>query len=139
MSSPTLAPISQGQERWMTRIGWGLSGLAILFSVVDAAMKFVQPMVVVDTTKALGWPADGASLTLLGALLLVCTILYAVPRTAVLGAILLTGYLGGAVAAHLRIYDPLFSHTLSGVYGGLLVWGGLWFRDARVRALVPLN
>jgi DoxX-like family len=70
-------------------------------------------------------------------ILLGCTILYAIPATAVLGAVLLTGYLGGAVAAHLRLGDPLFTHVLSGVYGGLLVWGGLYLRDPRVRAIFP--
>ena len=70
--------------------------------------------------------------------MLVCVALYALPRTAVLGAILLTGYLGGAVAAHARLGDPLFTHVLFGVYVGIAVWGGLWLRDPRVRALIPL-
>ena len=70
---------------------------------------------------------------------LVCVILYVVPRTAVLGAILLTGYLGGAVATHLRVGDPLFSHTLSPVYFAVLLWGGLYLRDERLRALIPLR
>ncbi len=74
----------------------------------------------------------------LGLILAIGTILYAVPRTAVLGAILLTGYLGGAVAMHFRVGSPLFSHTLFGVYLGVLAWGGLWFRDPRVRALIPI-
>jgi hypothetical protein len=75
----------------------------------------------------------------LGILLLLCTLLYAAPRTATLGAILLTGYLGGAVAAHLRVGDPLFTHVLSGVYGGILVWGGLYLRDTKLRAALPLR
>jgi hypothetical protein len=72
-------------------------------------------------------------------LLLVCTLLYAAPQTAVLGAILLTGYLGGAVATHVRVGDPLFSHILFGVYVGVFLWLGLYLRDARLRALVPLR
>ncbi len=72
-------------------------------------------------------------------ILLVCTALYAAPPTAVLGAILLTGYLGGGVAAHLRVGDPLFSHVLFGVYLGVMLWGGLWLRDPRLRALMPLR
>ena len=70
-------------------------------------------------------------------LTLACTLLYAFPRTAVLGAILLTGYLGGAIYVHVRAGSPMFSHTLFGVYLGLLIWGGLWLRDARLRALIP--
>ena len=72
-------------------------------------------------------------------MLLGSTLLYAIPRTAVLGAILLTAYLGGAVATHVRVGSPLFSHTLFGVYLGVIVWGGLWLRDPRIRALLPLT
>jgi hypothetical protein len=79
------------------------------------------------------------TLAVLGLVLLVSTALYAFPRTAVLGAILLTGYLGGAVASHARMADPLFTHDLFGVYLGLFVWGGLWFRDERMRSLIPLR
>jgi hypothetical protein len=95
--------------------------------------------IVAETSAQLGWPSDSATIYLLGALLLGSTLLYAVPRTALLGAILLTGYLGGAVATHVRIGSPLFSHILFGVYIGILVWGGLWLRDPRVRALMPLR
>ena len=75
----------------------------------------------------------------LGALLLAGTLLFAAPRTAVLGAILLTAYLGGAVAAHVRVGNPLFTHVLFGVYLGVLLWGGLYLRDIRIRALIPLR
>jgi hypothetical protein len=102
-------------------------------------MKFVQPQVVIDSTRQIGWPADATMLASLGTVLLAATVLYAVPRTATLGAILLTGYLGGAVAAHARLEDPLFTHVLFGVYLGLFVWGGLWFRDLRIRALIPVG
>ena len=117
--------------------GRAMSGLAILFLTMDGVMKFVQPQVVIDTTRQLGWPADNATLVTVGGLLLVSTLLYAIPRTAFLGALLLTAYLGGAVATHVRIGSPLFSHVLFGVYVGAIVWGGLWLRDSRVRALLP--
>ena len=87
----------------------------------------------------IGWTADPGFWRAMGLLLLAITALYIWPRTAVLGAIVLTGYLGGAVAAHLRIGDPLFSHTLFGVYLGVVLWGGLWLRDARVRNLLPFG
>jgi hypothetical protein len=84
----------------------------------------------------------GSSETLarsLGFITLACTILYAIPPTSILGAILLTGYLGGAMASHLRIGSPLFSHILFGFYLGLMVWGGLWLRDRNLRTLLPLR
>jgi DoxX-like family len=121
------------------RAGWAMSGLATLFLALDGAMKAAQLPIVAETSAQLGWPTDAATIYLLAALLLGSTLLYAVPRTAVLGAILLTGYLGGAVATHVRIGSPVFSHSLFGVYIGILVWGGLWLRDPRVRALVPLR
>jgi hypothetical protein len=121
---------------WVGRI---LSGLAIAFFIMDGVMKLIAPQVVIDATSQIGWPADARTLAVLGTTLLVCTALYTFPRTAVLGAILLTGYLGGAVASHARLGDPLLTHDLFGVYLGLFVWGGLWFRDARVRALIPIS
>ena len=121
---------------WVGRV---LSGLAIAFMALDGVMKLVQPQVVIDSTRQIGWPVDPMNLTALGLILLASTALYALPRTAVLGAILLTGYLGGAVASHARLGDPLLTHDLFGVYLGFLVWGGLWFRDSRVRALLPFS
>jgi hypothetical protein len=93
---------------------------------------------VLETQAPLGFAGVGVARGL-GVLLLVCTLLYAAPQTAVLGGILLTGYLGGAVVTHMRVGDPLFSHVLFGVYLGVLLWLGLYLRDARVRALVPLR
>ncbi len=119
--------------------GLVLSGLAILFLLMDAGMKLAAPQMAIDNSPPIGWPADVQSYRALGLILLVPTLLYAFPRTAVLGAILITGYLGGAVAMHVRIGSPLFSHVLFGVYIGLFVWGGLWLRDPRVRALLPLR
>ena len=130
------ATVADSKFVWAGRI---LSWLAIAFFVFDGAMKLVQPQSVIDATKGIGWPTDGMTLAALGVVLLACTAFYAVPRTAVLGAILLTGYLGGAVASHARVGDPLFTHDLFGVYLGFFVWGGLWFRDERLRSLIPLR
>ena len=119
-------------------IGWVLSGLVIAFLLMDATMKLLALSVVLETSGPLGFPGAAMSRGL-GVLLLACTLLYAAPQTAVLGAILLTGYLGGAVATHVRVGDPLFSHILFGVYLGVFLWLGLYLRDARLRALVPLR
>ena len=119
--------------RWA---GTALSGLVIAFLLMDAAMKLLRLPIVAKSGLELGWPAETA--LPLGIVLLACTLLYAWPRTALLGAILLTGYLGGAVATHVRIGSPWFSHILFGVYLGLFIWGGLWLRNARLRALFPI-
>jgi hypothetical protein len=111
-----------------------LSGLATLFLLMDAAMKLVRAKPAVEGTVQLGYP-EGVVFGL-GLLLLICTLLYIIPRTAVLGAILLTGYLGGAVATQVRVGNPLFSHVLFAVYVGIVVWGGLFLRDRRVRESV---
>src|SRR5258706_11990137 len=107
--------------------------------MMDGVMKLVPFEVVTIASGQLGWPADPGLWRLLGTILLGSTLLYAIPRTSLLGAILLTGYLGGAVASQVRIGSPLFSHVLFGVYLGLMLWGGLWLRDARVRALLPIT
>ena len=122
---------------WRFRVGYALSGLVILFMLMDAAMKLMRLPIVLETTVQLGWPSDSA--VPLGALLLVCTVLYGWPRTSPLGAVLLTGYLGGAIATHARIGSPLFTHTLFGAYLGVLLWAGLYLRDPRVRALLALD
>ena len=114
-----------------------LSGLAIVALALDAGAKlFAADMMVANTPPQLGMPADPNFYRLLGAILAVAVALYAWPRTSVLGAILITGFLGGAVATHARVGDPLLSHTLFGVYIGIVVWAGLWLRDARVRSLL---
>ncbi len=124
---------------WSTWTGRIVSGLVVAFLLVDGAIKLVPIAVVTETMAQLGWPASDTLARVLGVLTLAGTILYALPRTSVLGAILLTGYLGGAIATHVRVGSPLFSHTLFGVYLGLLVWGGLYLRDRRLRALIPLT
>jgi hypothetical protein len=120
---------------WTGRI---LSGLVVLFLVLDGAMKLVPLQEVIDTVSQLGWTTDPLTWRVLGVLLIACALLYAYPRTSPIGAILITAYLGGAVATHARIGSPLFSHTLFGVYVGAIAWAGLWLREPRLRALLPI-
>jgi hypothetical protein len=129
------APLS-GKAIWAGRV---MSGLVILFMIFDASLKLIPLAVVTDSMTELGYLPSAGLARGLAIVILVCTALYAVPRTSVLGAILLTGYMGGAIASHLRIGSPLFSHVLFGLYLGLMVWGGLFFRDERVRALIPFR
>lgn len=117
--------------------GMILSGLVIAFLVFDGVIKLVPLPVVTETMAALGYSADPALARLLGIITLGCAILYAIPRTSVLGAILLTGLLGGAIATHLRIGSPIFSHLLFGVYLGVIAWGGLYLRYEAVRKMIP--
>ena len=129
---PPPAPISRG-ALWAGR---AMSGFAILFLAFDGAIKLVPIGPITETLTQLGYAASPGLARGLGGLTLACTLLYAWPRTAPLGAVLLTGYLGGAIATHLRAGSPVFSHLLFGLYLGLLVWGGLALRDARLRALL---
>lgn len=131
------AEIPEAARKWMRRAGYGLSALVILFMLMDATMKLLQLPIVLETTVQIGWPV--ASVVPLAIVLLICTALYAFPPTAVLGAVLLTAYLGGAVATHARIGSPIFSHMLFGVYLGAMLWGGLYLRDERLRALMPFR
>jgi hypothetical protein len=124
-------PVS-GAARWTGLI---LSGLVIVFLLLDGAIKLVPLDVVIQTSAELGLGPHLARP--LGIITLACTILYAIPRTSVLGAILLTAYMGGAVGTHVRVGSPLFTHVLFGVYLGLMIWGGLYLRDPRLRALIP--
>jgi DoxX-like family len=133
MVANDLARVSTGRL-WTGR---AIAGLIALFCLFDAAMKFVQPKPVADAFVRTGWPLH-LSVTL-GVLLMTSTVLYLIPRTAILGAILLTGYLGGAVATNLRLENPLFSYTLFPVYFGVLVWVSLWLRDPKLQELVPLR
>lgn len=124
-----------------TRMLWAgriLSGLAILFLLMDSAIKLVPIQAVYDSLTELGYPATTGFARMLGVITLAGTLLYAWPRTALLGAVLLTGLFGGAIATHLRLDHPLLSHTLFGVWLGLFAWGGLWLRDERVRRVMPL-
>ena len=117
---------------WTGRI---FSGLSIAFMFMDGVMKLFMPAPVVQGMTRLGYPIDlgpGIGIVVLG-----CAAVYAIPQTSVLGAILLTGFLGGAVASNVRVGNALFSNTLFPIYVALFVWGGLYLRDGRLRALVP--
>lgn len=119
---------------WTARI---MSGLVILFMLFDSIFKFIQPAPVVEGTLQLGYAQH--HLAVIGTLGLISTILYAIPRTAFLGAVLLTGYFGGAIATHIRMDAPLFSHVLFPVYLAVLAWGAIWLRNERARKLIPLQ
>lgn len=111
-----------------------LSGIAVLFLLFDAIGKLLRPTAVIEGTTQLGWPVS--VILPLGIIQVICLIAYLIPRTSVLGAVLWTGYLGGAIATHLRIGHPLFSHTLFPIYVAALLWAGLWLRDRRTRAML---
>jgi hypothetical protein len=113
-----------------------ISALPSLFLLMDGVMKLLKPAIVVETTVQLGYPQS--VILGLGFVLLGCTVLYLIPRTAVLGAILLTGYLGGAVATHVRVSAGLLEILFPVIFGALL-WGGLFLRDERLRELIPLR
>jgi hypothetical protein len=135
---PTIAekaPVSK-PALWLGRV---LSSLVILFLLFDGAIKLVPWPVVTETMNRIGYGSSETLARSLGIITIVCTVLYAIPPTSILGAILLTGYLGGAMASHLRIGSPLFSHILFGFYLGLMLWGGLWLRDRSLRASIPFR
>jgi len=134
MPSDTQTAMVSKKMIWAGRI---VSALPVLFLLMDGVMKLLKPAPVVEATVGLGYPE--VVILPLGIVLLFCTVLYAIPQTSVLGAILLTGYLGGAVATHVRVGSPLFTHTLFPTYLGLLIWGGLYLRDARLRELIPIK
>ena len=125
-----------GNSKAMLWTGRVISALVILQLLVSGGFGLAKPPVAVQGTLALGFPVD--SIVLMGALLTVSTILYAIPRTTILGAILVTGYLGGAVAAHVRIGSGAFD-TVFPVILGVMVWGGLYLRDPRLRSFLPLT
>ena len=125
------------EETTMRTAGRVMSGLAVAFLLFDSAIKLVTHASVVEAFPQIGYPLSTA--VAIGAIELACLVLYVVPRTAVLGAILLTGYLGGAIASHVRIGSPLLTHTLFPIYVAALIWGGLFVRETRLRELVPLR
>jgi hypothetical protein len=129
-AATSTAPVGRAGRR----VGLVLTGLVTLFLLFDSVVKLLRVGAVVDATVQMGFPAW--TVPVIGGTLLACLVLYLVPRTAVLGAVLLTGYLGGAVCAQLRIEAPLFSTLLFPVYTGVLVWLGLYLRSAALRALV---
>ena len=119
---------------WSGRV---LSGIAVLFLLFDITLKLSQVPDAIKGTQELGY--SPSVILPLGIVQLVCLLIYLIPRTSVLGAILWTGYLGGAIATHVRVGNPLFSHILFPVYVALLLWGGLWFRDRKLRELIPFR
>ena len=136
MTSP--AKTDGGRTTVRTWTGRVMSGLVIAFLLLASAFpKFFLPQIAEESMAQLGWSTK--HLLVIAFIELVGTVLYAIPRTAVLGALLLTGLLGGAVATHLRVENPWFSHTLFPLYVGFLMWGGLWLRNARLRALLSLS
>jgi DoxX-like family len=115
-------------------VGRVISGFAVLFLVFDTVIKFTHHPAVAESMTQLGYPVSSA--VALGVIELLCLTVYLIPRTSVLGAVILTGYLGGAIASHVRVGNPLFSHVLFPIYIAAMIWGGLYFRDARVRAII---
>jgi len=125
-------------EKTMIRIGWVLSGLFVLFMLgASVAPKFLGLQVADDTMQQLGWPVG--YVLMIGVIEFVCVLLYVWPKTSVLGAVLMMGLLGGAMATQLRVGNPLFSHILFSIYLGLFMWGGLWLRDPALRAIFPFR
>lgn len=119
--------------KWMFWVGWGISILAALMLIMSATFKFIRAPEALEGMKKLGW--DESTLLTLGILEIGCTIIFLIPRTSVLGAILLAAYLGGATATHVRISDAFISPIIAGI----IVWLGLWLREPRLRALTPFR
>lgn len=134
MTSATLLAPAAHPSAASRRTGLVLTGLAVLFLAFDAAIKLFPNEAALTGTTDLGYQPH--HLPIIGGIALVCLVLYVIPRTAPLGAILWTGYFGGAIATHLRVDNPLFTHTLFPIYVAALIWGGLYLRDPRVRALL---
>ena len=140
MTSPAIATHAPVAVRSRSRpsksviAGRVLSGIAIAFLAVDAIFKIFPAKMVIEGTEQLGYPVE--TIVPIGITLMSCVILYTIPATSVFGAVLLTGYLGGAIATHVRVENPLFSHVLFPTYVAALIWGGLYLRSAKVRALV---
>jgi hypothetical protein len=134
MQGPRAAAAVSRAAIWLGRAS---SGLVILFMLLDGAIKLVPWSIVTETMDRMGYGSSESLARCLGTISLVCTALYALPPTSLVGAILMTGYLGGAMASHVRIGSPLFTHILFGFYLGVMLWGGLWLRDRRLRALLP--
>jgi hypothetical protein len=128
-------PETSKKMLWTGRI---LSGLAIAFLIFDGTIKFFMdrlPPEALEAGASLQWPIE--KMPMVGTILLICTLLYAIPRTSLLGAVLLTGYLGGAIASHVRVSNPLFTHTLFPIYIAIFIWLGLYLRNAQLRRIFP--
>ncbi|WP_437979572.1 DoxX family protein [Sorangium sp. So ce117] len=135
MSEQRVQPVVVSNKKvWAGRI---LSGLSVAFLLFDSIGKLMMVPQVLEGSEQLGYPVS--SVRGIGLVLLASVVTYMIPRTSVLGAILLTGFLGGAVATHVRVDNPLFSHVLFPLYVAAMIWGGLLLRDERLRALLPLR
>ncbi len=132
--SRTQAPPVSKKRLWAGRV---ITAVPVLFLLFDSVIKLMTLAPVAESFARLGYPASIAPG--IGVLELLCIALYVIPRTSILGAILLTGFLGGATATHVRVGDPLFTHVLFPSYVGALIWGGLFLRDGRLRVLLPLR
>jgi hypothetical protein len=130
-------PNRAGRTKLRLGASIAVSALPVSFLLLDSVIKLLQIQPVVESFARLGYPVSLARGV--GFLELVCVVLYVIPRTAILGAIVLTGFLGGAISTHFRIGDPVFSHVLFPAYVAILVWGGLFLRDDTVRTLIPLR
>jgi hypothetical protein len=126
---------AHGNSQAMYRIGWILSGIVVAFMAADAGSQLLATAPVKKAALEIGYPLD--QMWLIGALAIVCLVLYAIPATSVLGAIILTGFLGGAITSHLRVAGTLTPEMIVSLILGVTAWGGLWFRDPRIRALIP--
>lgn len=129
----SVEPVSKGQL-WTGRV---LGGIAVLFLTMDTVFKLVASNMAAEATAQLGYPAH--LMPIIGVIEAILLVLYLIPRTSVFGALLWTGYLGGAIATHFRIGNPLLTHQLFPIYIATLLWLGLWLRDRRLRAVLPLS
>jgi hypothetical protein len=121
----------QAKSKVALRAGWIISIPAILFLLMDSIMKLLEMQPAIEGTLELGYPQS--TVFILGLILLISTLLYSIPLTSFIGAILLTAYLGGAVSTHMRLLNPLFSHTLFPVYIGIMIWAGLFLRNKKLK------
>lgn len=138
IATDTVTADLEGPSRtWVRKAGIVISGLVTAFLAFDAAGKLAAPPQVTEATADLGFPAG--QVLVMGVVLAVCVVVYVIPRTAVLGALGITAYLGGAVTANMRVESPLFTHTLFAVYLGVLMWVGLAMRRPRLLAIVGLR
>lgn len=138
MTTMAMTGISVGSSSsTMRRAGYALSGVASVFLTMDAVVKLLQLPMALEGTAQLGYPTS--VVFPLGVVAAVCLVAYLVPATSIFGAVLWTGYLGGAIATHVRVGNPLFTHVLAPVYVAALLWGGLWLREPRLRELLPFR
>lgn len=137
-TTTTATPANTGEASGISKrarlTGRILTGLVSAFLLMDVSFKFMRTPEVTETVEQLGFRLE--TMPAIGIVLLACLALHLIPRTAVVGAVLLTGYLGGAIATHVRVGNPLASHVLFPIYVAAFIWGGLYLRDARVRALI---